>query len=272
MILGLLLIVFSISFGVCPPGLNVSLDLSAETVEKEGRQFRRADVLVFIPVDRESLRGESPALASRAKVLPLGEESYEVKILLRNVSDRVVEGAYLEQEIGTGASPPESIEASKVLSRKPLIFEPVSLYPTDLREGTLVVKLPPLKPGEEMEISYLISSKEKPAVPQVRGVPPVPRDKRDRVYMLVAKYSFLFGYGRTRTSDMNLDNLREVLEGFRRAGLKPVVKIRGIADGRTRNPKRNAEVASKRARFVAERVLGENYACYVRRGFAENVR
>jgi len=271
MILGLLLLL-GISFGVCPPGLNVSLDLSAETVDKKGKQFRRADVLVFIPVDRNSLGRELPPLVSRARVLPLGEGGYEVRITLRNVSDRTVEGAYLEQGIGTASSPPENIEAFRVLSRKPFIFEPVNLYPTDLREGKLVVKLPPLKPGEELEISYLLSSGEEPPLPRVRGVPPVIREKKERVYMLVAKYSFLFGYGKTRTSDINLDNLREVLEGFRRAGLKPVVKITGLADGKTRNPKRNAEVANRRARFVAEKVLGENYACYVRRGFAENIR
>jgi len=272
MILILLLVAVGVSLAVCPSGGGVALDMSAETVESQGRKYRRADVLIFIPIDKSSLGEGTSAVRKEVSLYPLGEEGYEVRVVLRNVSDRVVEGAFLEQEIGEGVPFPEDIRASRILSRTPLIFEPVSLYPTDMREGRLVVKLPPLKPAEELELSYTLRSGDEPAIPQVHGAPLFTGEKRERVYILVAKYSFLFGYGSTRTSDINLDNVREVLEGFRKAGLRPVVRVVGLADGKTSNPRRNAEVASRRARFVAEEILGENYACYMRRGFAERLR
>ncbi len=90
--------------------------------------------------------------------------------------------------------------------------------------------------------------------------------------MLVAKYSLLFGYGKTKTRDPNLTNLREVVKGFKLAGLKPVIKVVGIADGKSKNPKKNYEVAERRARFVARKLLGENYACYIRRFWAGGIR
>jgi len=271
MILVFLLMIVGISLGVCPSGLKVSLDLSAETVEKKGREFRRADILIFIPVDRSTLRRDF-ALRKETAVTPVDSNLYEVKVRLRNVSDRVVEGAYLEQRVGERSSPPDSINALRILSRTPFIFEPVELYPTDIREGRLVVKLPPLKPSEEIELSYLVASETTPETPEVRGTPRLEEEKRERVYMLVAKYSVLFGYGKTKTRDMNLENIKEVLRGFKEAGLKPIVKVVGMADGKTTNPRRNAEVADRRARFVAQKILGENYACYMRRGFAENIR
>ncbi len=272
MILILLVAVVGLSFAVCPTGGGASLDMSAETVEKQGKKYRRADVLIFIPIDKRVLKEGFSALKQEVSLTPLGDGTYEVSVVLRNVSDSVVEGAFLEQEVGDGTPLPEEIRASRILSRTPFIFEPVSLYPTDVRDRRLVVKLPPLKPAEELELSYILRSETQPRAPEVHGVPLFTEERRERVYILVAKYSFLFSYGRTKTSDVNLENVRDVLEGFKKAGLKPIVKVVGLADGRTSNPKRNAEIASERARFVAREILGENYACYMRRGFADRVR
>ncbi|MDQ7038987.1 MAG: hypothetical protein Q9N26_07320, partial [Aquificota bacterium] len=153
-----------------------------------------------------------------------------------NLSPNEVEDAYLIQE---GRVREESIEGRKVISRLPLIVEPVDLLPTDIKEGEVVVKLPPLGPGEEMEVSYLVAGGdiEQPRV--VGGTV----EKEKRVYLLVAKYSVLFPFGSARTEDVNIRNIREVLEGLRRSGLKPAVKVVGIADGKSSDPKKNRRVA-----------------------------
>ena len=90
--------------------------------------------------------------------------------------------------------------------------------------------------------------------------------------MLVGRYSFLFGFAKTSTEDPNVHNLREVVEGLSREGLKPLIRIIGVADGRSSDLRRNMSVANARARFVAMKLLGESWACYVRKVFAGNIK
>ncbi len=266
-----LLIITGLSFGICPSGQNVFLDMSAETVDTKGKNYRRADVLIFIPIDREIMKKESLFLEKSIKIHSMGGKRYRVDVRLKNVSDVTIDDAYLEQKIENGSFH-ESIQAVKVLSRTPYIFEPISLYPTDITGNRVIVKLPPIKPGEELELSYTLSAKREPPVPKLKGYFRMLRYSKERIYILVAKYSFLFGYGKTKTKDLNFENIREILRGFKEAGLKPVVKVIGLADGKTRNPWKNSEVARRRAQFVAVKVLGNSYACYIRRGFAEDIR
>ena len=257
-------LIFTFSFAVCPSLPDVSLELESETVSKVGREFRRADLMIFIPVNTRDLVSVS-SLRTDFRVSHVGEDLHRVKVRITNLSPNKVEDAYLIQE---GSVREESIEGRKVISRLPLIVEPVDLLPTDLEEDEVVVKLPPLRAGEEVEVSYLVSGRNiKP--PKVVGGAV---EKERRVYLLVAKYSVLFPFGSAKTEDVNIRNMKEVLEGLRRSGLKPIVRVVGIADGKTSDPEKNRRVAEGRARFLAYKVLGTEYACYLRRGFAGDLK
>ena len=260
----------SVSFGVCPGTLNVALEMSAETVDKYGTNFRRADVFVFIPVEKKLIRKEVSILESHHEILKLGGDLFQIDVHIKNRTSVASEDAVLEQPVDKASDIDGRIEAKRVISRLPYIFEPLSLYPTDIRPGKIVIKLPPLKPGEELELSYRI--KGKPGEPLVKSAKRYEIEEDERLYMLVAKYSFIFGYGKTKTRDVNLSNLKEIVKGFKLAGLKPIVKIVGIADGKTKNLKKNKEIAKERARFVARELLGENFACYLRRVYAEKLK
>jgi len=263
----LILFLVSVSFSVCPGTLNVSLEMSSETVEKVGKSFRRADVLVFIPVEKKLLKKEVNVLESEHEVYKVGEKLFHIDVHIRNRTSVVSDNAVLEQPVSEGSDIEGSIQAKRIISKSPLIFEPLNLYPTDIKPGKIIIKLPTVKPGEELELSYKV--KGRPGDPVVKSSKKLEVEDDERLYMLVAKYSILFGYGKTDTEDINLRNLKEIVKGFKMAGLKPVVKIVGVADGKTTDIKRNKEVAQARARFVARELLGENFACYIRRAYAD---
>ena len=265
-----ILLLASVSFGVCPGTLNVALEMSSETVDKVGKSFRRADVFVFIPVEKKLIKKEVNILESEHEIQRIGDHLFHIDVSVKNRTSVVSEDAVLEQPVGEGSDIEGRIEAKRVISRMPFIFEPINLYPTDIKPGRIIIKLPTIKPGEELELSYTVRGEA--GKPVVKSSKKIEVESDERLYMLVAKYSILFGYGKTDTEDVNLQNLREVVEGFKMAGLKPVVKIVGVADGKTVNIERNREVAKERARFVAKELLGENFACYIRRAYAESVR
>lgn len=266
----LILLLTSLSFGVCPGTLNVALEMSSETVEQVGKNFRRADVLVFIPVEKRLIKKEVNLLESEHQIQKLGDGLFHVDVHIRNRTSVVSDNAILEQPVSEGSDIEGSIQAKRIISRAPLIFEPLSLYPTDIRPGKIVIKLPTVKPGEELELSYRVRGEV--GEPTVKSSKKLEVEDDGRLYMLVAKYSILFRYGQTDTEDVNLKNLKEIVKGFKEAGLKPVIKIVGVADGKTTDIERNKEVARGRARFVARELLGENYACYIRRAYAESVK
>lgn len=268
-----LLMTCALTFGLCPGTFRVDLDMHSETVEAKGSNYRRADVLIFIPVQVKE-EGKVKLFSGLRKIASVEEEggSFRVNLRLYSITNKTIDNAFVKQEIPKGSRFDENIKALKVLSRNPYISEHISLYPTDIRKNNLIIKLPPIKPGEELDISYSLSGKEKPPVPSVSGGTLEREDVGDPVYMLVGKYSFKFPFASHVIKDINFDNIREVIAGLNRAGLKPVVKIFGMADGKTKDPEKNMEVARKRASFVARKVLGENYACYIRRGFAGNIR
>ena len=256
-------------FALCPGTLNVSLDMHSETVKENGSTYRRADVLIFIPVQVNN-KGEVKAFSGlRKKIDLLSEENNHIlNVKLYNITLKTIDNTYLLQKLPKGSRFDENIKAKKVLSLNPRIEEPINLYPTDIRKGKLIIKLPPIRSGEELVLSYSITSQVTPPKPSVHGESQLAFEEKDPVYMLVGKYSIKFPYARYVTKDMNFENIKEVIEGLNRAGLKPIVKIFGIADGKTKDPEKNLEIAKKRATFVAQKVLGQNFACYIRRGFA----
>ena len=264
-----LLLAGSVAFGLCPGALNVSLDMHSETVQEKGANYRRADVLIFIPVQVDN-KGEVRAFSGLRKKIETtkGEGSYRISVSLYNITLKTIDNAYLVQSLPKGARFDENIRAFKILSLNPRVEEPINLYPTDIRKGKLIISLPPIRSGEDLRISYTISGNKKPPEPVVHGEKLMLEEEKDPVYMLVGKYSIKFPYASYVTKDINFKNIKEVLEGLNRAGVKPIVKIFGIADGKTKNPDLNNEIAKKRATFVARKVLGQNFACYIRRGFA----
>ncbi len=264
-----LLLAVSVTFGMCPGALNVSLDMHSETVEERGANYRRADVLIFIPVQVDN-KGEVRAFSGlRKKIETLETDgSYRINLSLYNITLKTIDNAYLVQPLPDGTRFDENIRAFKILSLNPKIEEPVNLYPTDIKKGKLIISLPPIRSGEDLRISYTVSGGKKPPEPVVRGQKLLIEEEKDPVYMLVGKYSIKFPYASHVTKDINFKNIKDVLEGLNRAGVKPIVKIFGIADGKTKNPELNNEIAKKRATFVARKVLGQNFACYIRRGFA----
>lgn len=266
----LLLALVSISSAVCPGTLNVSLEMSSETVQEVGENLRRADVLIFIPVEKRLIKEEISVLESSYEVRKEGDGLFHIGVIVRNRTNLVSESGVLEQPVGEGSGIEGNIEAKRIISRLPYMFEPLALYPTDIKPGTVIVKLPTIRPGEELEIYYRIRGEAKE--PVVRSLEKLEVEKDDRLYVLVGKYSLIFSYGSTRARDLNLENLKEVIRGLELGGLKPIVRIVGMSDGKTKNPKRNKEVAEERARFVAKELLGENFACYVRRAYAEKVK
>lgn len=265
----LVLLSISLSFGLCPGSLNVSLDLHSETVEFKGSNYRRADVLLLIPVKLE--KGEIKTLAGIRKHFSIKRAGsvQNIRVRISSITSRTIDNAYLKQELPEGSLFNENIKARKIISRNPLIVEPINLYPTDRKRNSFIVKMPPLRPGEAIELSYTIISSKKVQKPSVYGDTITLRKESDPVYILVGKYSIKFPFASSRTQDINLENIRDVIATLSEAGLKPIVKVFGIADGKTINRAKNERVARARARFVATEILGKNFACYVRRGFAE---
>ncbi len=267
--IALLLLSISLSFGVCPGTLRVSLDLHSETVEFKGSNYRRADVLLFIPVRID--KGEIRTLSGVRKHLNIQRTGsiQRIRVRISSITSKTIDNAYLKQELPEGSIFNESIKARKIISRNPLIVEPINLYPTDRKRNSFIVKMPPIKPGESIELSYTIVSVKKVKKPSLFGDRVAVKKESDPVYILVGKYSIKFPFASSRTQDINLENIREVILNLSEAGLNPIVKIFGIADGKTTNRAKNERVARARARFVATEILGKNFACYVRRGFAE---
>ncbi|MDQ7038694.1 MAG: hypothetical protein Q9N26_05800 [Aquificota bacterium] len=97
MVLFLLVLVSAFCFGVCPPSPDVSLELESETVSKVGREFRRADLMIFIPVNTRDLVSVS-SLRTEFRVSHAREDLHRVKVKIVNLSPNEVEDAYLIQE------------------------------------------------------------------------------------------------------------------------------------------------------------------------------
>ncbi len=258
----------SLSFAICRPS-SAALEIDSKTLEQKGQKYRRADVLIFLPIEKKILKDKLKTLEVKTEIDPYGIDLHKVSLKIRNISDRAVDGAYIKQPLWGVSIVSEAVNARRIISRSPLIFESMVLYITDMSTGDFKLSLPTLLPGEEIEVSYLLKGKP-PRKPTVEGNTTLVRKRTERVYMLVAKYTFLFPYGRTKTRDVNLENIKELLEGFRRAGLKPMVKIVGTADGVRRSDRKNREVAKRRATFVAREIFGEKYACLLRSRFAES--
>ncbi len=269
-LLALVSLFASFAFSFCPEDLPVSLEVEAKVTDKVGKLYRRADVFLFIPFPETEVYRKSLPLQVESSIEKAGDSTFIVTLKIRNISSQIVEEAKVEQKIESSKFYVDSIKAKRIISKSPYIFEFVNLYPTDIKEDTLVIKLPSLKPSDELEVLYSIRTEGTVHKPRVSGVPGRMVTRKRKVYMLVGKYSLLFGYGRTSTDDINLQNISYVLKSLKAMNIKPVLKVVGIADGKASSPHKNSGIAKKRALFVAKKILGKDFACYTDSFYAFN--
>ncbi|NPB06705.1 MAG: hypothetical protein GXO03_03755 [Aquificae bacterium] len=232
-----------LSFGAC--GLDFPVELKYKVEDKVGKEYRRADVVVYVPVTGRSVpKGEGEAeLEAEAKK---GELVIHIKPK-KNFSEWFlfipVKKGYLHEEA----------YLEKVYSRSPSMKEVYHAYPVDItREGTFFL-LPPSTPGEKLVLK--IKYEGEVGKPRVFTSRPEQEEKSETVKVI---YSFAFGYAKTETDNMNLKNVKKLIEQLAKSGKLAKVEIVGYADGKSTDPERNEQVAKERALSVARKLFSEH--------------
>ncbi len=268
-------LILSTSFSVegCKVTFYASLSKKHLTVDKVGEEYRRGDIYVYIPIDvGEKLltKKVSSMLEKSVSVSYVGENTYAFSIKVKNITPYQIKDVILEQDITTSGFEEESLKAVKIRSYSPYVTESLRVFPTDITAEKVVVGLPALSPGEEVRIDYNVVGE--PKIPKIytSSLREITREKRKVVNVLVGKYSVFFGYGKSKAKDINIENIKEVLRGLNSLGFEPVVKIVGMADGKAKSVESNLRVAKSRADFITKELFGENLACLINRGLAEN--
>ncbi len=260
--LSLLILGLAFSFAVCPVDRPLSVEIEAKTTDKVGKLYRRADVLIFIPIRGQEIVSVKVPLDVKFSIQKLGKNRFGISMRLRNMSAEEVDGARVEQEVEGREFSIGDMKAKRIISKSPYIFEFLNLYPTDIRDNTVIINLPSIRPSEELELNYTMETKSRPAEPRVTI--PQRKERREReAYVLVGKYSLMFDYGKVSTQDINLENVSQVIEGLKDINIKPVVRIVGVADGKRSSEESNNRVAKERAMFVAQKIFGQELACYL---------
>jgi len=256
-----LLLCGGLSFGIC--GLDFPVELKYKVEKKVGKEYRRADVVVYLPVEgEEAERGEKGLARVKAK-----KSKGELTVVIdptRNVEEEwflfiPVKEGYLHEEA----------YLEKVFSNNPSIKEVYYIYPVDItNKGTLFL-LPPSYAGERLYLK--VKYEGKVGEPVVKTARKEEKKKKKPVKVVKVVYSFAFGYAKTETDNMNVENLRKLIDELSLAGKLKKVEIVGFADGKTKNPERNEAVARSRAISIAKKLFQEHrVACLVNeRGVAK---
>ncbi len=258
-------------FAVCE-FTNVEVNMLSKQVQEEGYIYRRADVYITVPMRIRVGNPEKSPLPIKVNVVDIEDRNKKYIISVVNNSGKEYNSLVLVHRVeDEDALFVEDIIARRVISYSPFISEQLILFPTEIRNNRILIKLPSLNPGEELILSYIVKGEEKPSVVTIMDTEGIKKfiEEEERE-VLVAKYSFLFGYASAKVKSPNIDNLREVVEGLEKLGLRARVKIVGIADGKTINPQKNKFVAKKRAENVARSIFGNQYACVINRAYAES--
>ncbi len=250
---------------------NIELNMDAKTTSKEGNIYRRADVYITVPMKIKSGSHYKSLLPTRVNVVELenGARRYIVSIV--NNTGKSQDSLILVHEKEKEALFMEDIVARRVISYSPYISEQLVLVPTEINRDKILIRLPDINPGEELVLSYVMKGEEEPSkviVTNEEGIKRFIEEKETEV--LVAKYSFLFGYASAKTNSPNVENIREVVEGLERLGLQAKIKIVGMADGKTTNPEKNKLIAKKRAENIAKSIFGSQYACLIERTYVKS--
>lgn len=151
----------------------------------------------------------------------------------------------------------EEAQVRKILSFSPLIEEVFVVYPADVTKNYISFPLPSISLGEKLIVEYKFEgSLDTPYVKYAK-----PSDKQEyeqsKVFLTV-KYSFFFKYANTYIKDENIENIKALLRELQNYGISPRVEVIGFADGKSTNPKKNEEIAKKRALEVAKRIFPES--------------
>ncbi len=251
----LLLMVISASALANPDcdNLPFQIDVKYKTVKEIGEKYRRADVVIYVPVFNSSpkyRRGEKPPVNLNFR---FNRGIAEVRV---RAKEHLKGELILVQPIKKGFVYEEA-EVRRVISRVPDVEEVFMVYPVDVKRNYVSFPLPEISAGEELVVRYRFKgSLGKPYLKYARSE--VIDKLRRRVFLRI-KYSFLFKYAKTTLNDENLRNIEELLSRLRELGLNVRVEIIGYADGKTNSPKRNERIAKRRALEVATRILPAGY-------------
>ncbi len=243
-------------------------------MKEVGEEYRRSDIYIYIPIevgDRLLTQKASSMLDKKVSVNYVGKDTYSFSISIKNKTPYSIGDILIEQDITSSVLAEDSLKATRIHSHAPYVAESVSIFPTDMTPEKVMISLPSLNPGEELKVSYNVVGE--PKVPKIYTVSPkeITKEKRRKVNLLVGKYSVFFGYGKAKAKDINIENIKEVLKSLNSLGFDPIVKVVGIADGKARSNESNLRVARKRASFITRELFGENLACLMNKGLAENL-
>jgi len=250
---------------------NVELNMDAKETKKQGSIYRRADVYITVPMKIKTGSHYKSILPTRVNVVDLEDGTRKYIISIVNNTGKAQDSLVLVHEKEKEALFMEDIVARRVISYSPYISEQLVLVPTEIKKDKILIKLPGINPGEEIVLSYVVKGEGKPSnvvVTNTEGIKKFIEEKE--VEVLVAKYSFLFGYASTKTYSPNIENIKEVIEGLERLGLKAKVNIVGMADGKTKNPEKNKLIARLRAENVARSIFGSQYACLIEKAYVKS--
>ncbi|GAB6066658.1 hypothetical protein JCM9492_17540 [Aquifex pyrophilus] len=254
MVVIILILLLKLTFSGEFCGINYEVDIKQKVWSEIGKSFRRTDVILYIPLKYTELGKSIEGLLINMKQKGNNARIYiEVKKPLREDWLLVIpfKNAYVE----------EFAKVEKIKNNKPSVKEVFTAYPFFISNDRIEFPMPPLNPTEKLKVSI----KHRGNIGKPFGK--LKKEKNinmEKVIKIV--YSFVFQYGRTETEDMNIKNLRDLINVLSELNKLERVEIIGMADGKTRNPKKNEEVAKRRALYIAEKLLGrEKMNCLLKK-------
>jgi len=253
-----ILFISGLVFGVC--GLDFSVEMKYKVEEKIGSEYRRADVVLYIPLEETVEESQDIAKVSfkregeelKLTIVPTKNFKGDLLLVIPLRNGYVHEEAYLE----------------KIISEKPSVKEIYYIYPADLSPKKVVFPLPPSSPGEKLVMSIRLKGEVGNPYVKLKDAE-VKKVKKPKFLKVV--YSFNFGYAKTDTRDINVRNLKVLIDQLALFNRLKKVEIIGFADGKTKNMKKNEEVAKRRAISIARKLLADHkVACLLnKRGVAK---
>ncbi|RUM32273.1 MAG: hypothetical protein DSY32_00255 [Aquifex sp.] len=229
----ILILLTSLSFSVCP----IKVFLMYKTSDKSGKYFRRTDVIVYTNVkvkgERvEDLKADIKVTRGRSVVVEIHPklDLKEDVLLVIPIKKDFPEVASIEEVEGN-------------------VKKVYIAYPVDIGKDLVKFPVPSFKKGKRIKIKLHTQDIGNPYLEKVKS-------SAEREPLKIT-YSVYFGYAKVKTKDKNLEHLRRLISKLRNSGLLKRVEFVGLADANSKNPKKNLEVAKKRALFVLKKVLGK---------------
>ncbi len=248
------LLISSLSFAVTECNLPFSIELKYKVVDKVGKQYRKTDVIINIPI-----------LTNSADLGESQDEKPEVELKFKMEKDKVLtqikalkplnRDLLLIQPIRQGIVYEEA-NVKRIISESPKVEEVFIVYPVDVKKNYISFPLPSLSLGEELIVEYRYEGSL--GEPYVKYVELSKKKLQKTEVFLTVKYSFLFEYAKSHVNDENVKNIQELLNQLKKSGINVKVEIIGYADGKSIDPKKNETIAQKRALEIAKLIFPEN--------------